>query len=132
MRINDIRGYIGVNCGSDHYLLRAKVTFPYVHLRKGTHQRTEDTEEITDTVFNINSMIQDSTQTLYQQRLDQKLEAVSYEASVEEVYKLVVNSLKSTVEEALGKKTRNISENLWWGTEIEKLVLKKKRSSRNG
>ena len=71
-------------------------------------------------------MIQDSTQTLYQQRLDQKLEAVSYEASVEEVYKLVVNSLKSAAEEALGKKTRNISKNLWWDSEIEKLVLEKK------
>ena len=34
MRINDIRAYRGVNCGSDHYLVRAKVTFPYVNQKK--------------------------------------------------------------------------------------------------
>lgn len=131
MQVNDVRAYRGVSCGSDHYLVKAKIAFPYKYNKKENIQTLEKTEEITTKHYNIDSLIHDSTRALYQQRLNQKLGEVA-DKSVEEVYNNIIYSIKTAAEEALGIKSKRRSKKLWWNDEIEALISKKNNTIKNG
>ena len=76
LKIQDVRAYRGPNCGTDHKLLVAKILFPYMHTTTDKHEeKKENTETMVDKnrKYNIESLQNESTEFLYQQRLTNKL-----------------------------------------------------------
>ena len=76
LKIQDVRAYRGPNCGTDHKLLVAKILFPYKYTTKDKHEeRKENTVTMVDKKrkYNIESLQNESTKFLYQQRLNNKL-----------------------------------------------------------
>ncbi|XP_044745289.1 uncharacterized protein LOC123307136 [Coccinella septempunctata] len=126
VQVKDVRAYRGVTCGSDHYIVRAKMLFPYKHVNLRKTRLTDETEEITSKNYNTEGLMHDSIRTLYQQRLDQKLEDWT-EKSVSEVYRNIINSIQTAAEESLGIKNRLQNNKLWWNDEIEELIRRKKQ-----
>ncbi|XP_050506239.1 craniofacial development protein 2-like [Diabrotica virgifera virgifera] len=130
MQVQDTRAYRGITCGSDHYVVKSKVTCPFRY--KITHNQTNCQPQPEETLekrsYNLDSLTQESTRILYQQRLDGKLMNITETSTVEEVYGNVVVSVKKAAEEALGFNTQRKSEKLWWNKEIEALVEEKKQA----
>ena len=76
LKMQDVRAYGGINFGTDHKLIIAKILFPYTYKTKDKH---EEMKEITVTMvdqkwkYNIESLQNGSTKFLYQQILNNKL-----------------------------------------------------------
>jgi len=76
LKIQDVTAYRRPNCGTDHKLLVAKILFPYMHTTTDKHEeKKENTETMVDKnrKYNIESLQNESTEFLYQQRLTNKL-----------------------------------------------------------
>jgi len=76
LKIQDVRAYRGPNCGTDHKLLVAKILFPYMYKTKDKHkEKKENTVTMVDKKrkYNTESLQNESTKFLYQQRLNNKL-----------------------------------------------------------
>jgi len=76
VKIQDVRAYRGPNCGTDYKLLVAKILYPCMYTTKDKHE--EKKENIVTMVdkekkYNIESLENESTKFLYQQRLNNKL-----------------------------------------------------------
>ncbi|XP_072398049.1 uncharacterized protein [Diabrotica undecimpunctata] len=103
-----------------------------VHKCKITHNQTncqpQQEEPLEKRSYTLDSLTQESTRILYQQRLDGKLMNITETSTVEELYKNVVVSVTKAAEEALGSNTQRQSEKLWWNKEIEALVEEKKQA----
>jgi hypothetical protein len=75
LKIQDVRAYRGPNCGTDHKLVAAKILFPYLSTTKDKHEeKKENTAAVADKKrqYNIDSLQNESTKILYQQRLNNK------------------------------------------------------------
>jgi hypothetical protein len=93
LKIQDIRAYRGPNCEIDRKLLVAKILFPYMQITTDKHEeKKENMETMVDKnrEYNIESLQNESTKFLYQQRLTNKLYQNEF-ADTEEMY----NYLKS-------------------------------------
>jgi hypothetical protein len=76
LKVQDVRTYRGPNCGTDHKLLVAKILFPYMYTTKDKHEeKKENTVTMVDKKMKhiIESLQNESTNFLYQQRLNNKL-----------------------------------------------------------
>jgi len=60
----------GINCGSDHYVVRAKVYLPIGGRRSNTDKHDENYEKFKHLKYNLDSFQNESTQHLYKRRLD--------------------------------------------------------------
>jgi len=113
LKIQDVRAYRGPNCGTDHKLLMAKILFPYTYTTKDKHkEKKENTATMADKKrkYNIESLQNESTKFLYQQRLNNKL------------------NRKEFTKEALGEKVDNKGrKTIFWDAEIEKERQNKKQ-----
>jgi len=72
----------------DHKLLVAKILFPYMHTTTDKHEeKKENTETMVDRnrKYNIESLRNESTKFLYQQRLTNKLNQNEF-ADMEQMY----------------------------------------------
>ena len=77
LKIQDVRAHRGPNCGTDHKLLVAKILFLYMFTTKDKHkEKKENTVTVVDKKrkYNIESLQNESTKFLYQQRLNNKLD----------------------------------------------------------
>lgn len=129
LQINDVRPYRGITCGSDHYLVKAKIIFPFRRdKREEPNRNYEHTERIESKRYNLDSLTTESTRQLYHKRLDEKLISITQKNSVEEVYANILSSLHSAAEEALGSRTQVQSNNIWWNEEIDCLIKEKKNA----
>lgn len=125
LRINDVRAYRGATCGSDHYIVRAKLLVPF-RSQKFTDNKDQGSVQTTKQ-YNVDSLTNESTRILYQNRLDEKLFMTVHQQPVEKVYDNIVNSIKRAAEEAVGLRPVLRSKKLWWNDEIEELVDQKKK-----
>jgi hypothetical protein len=76
LKMQDVRAYRGPNCGTHHELLVAKILFPYMYTNKAKHEeKKENTVTVVDKnkKYNNESLQNESTTFLYQQRLNNKL-----------------------------------------------------------
>ncbi|XP_030762016.1 craniofacial development protein 2-like [Sitophilus oryzae] len=131
LQINDVRPYRGITCGSDHYLVKAKIKFPFRRDKRGeTNRNYEHTERTESKRYNLDSLTTESTRQLYHKRLDEKriTQNSSKNNSVEEVYANILSNLHSAAEEALGSRAQVQSNNIWWNEEIDCLIKEKKNA----
>lgn len=64
--------YRVLECGSDHFLLVTKIHIPFKSQTRTKKEIKED--KIEQLKYNLNGLYDDSTRTLFQTRLDMKLE----------------------------------------------------------
>ena len=74
-QINDVRVQRGINCGSDHYVVRAKVYLPIRGRTSNTNKHEENYEKFIYLKYNLYSFQHESAQYVYKKRLDGKLTA---------------------------------------------------------
>ncbi|XP_072384375.1 uncharacterized protein [Diabrotica undecimpunctata] len=122
LKVNDVRVLRGPTCGSDYYIVRTKMVFPFKSNKdNNVNEEPQQTEVITNKRYNLNSLINESTRNLYQHRLDEKLLHNIEDQSVEQIYENITSSIKEAAEEAIGLKTNSASKKFWWNQEIEEL-----------
>ena len=93
-QIRDVRVQRGINCGSDHYVVRAKVYLPIQGKANNMDKQEENQEKFMYPKYNLDSFQHESTVYLYlyQKRLDEKLTAKE-ESDLTEIYE---NNTKSS------------------------------------
>jgi len=123
LKIQDVIVYRGPNCGTDHRLLVAKILFPYMHTTTDKHkEKKENTEKmvVKKRKYNIESLQNESTKFLYQQRLTNKLNQNEC-TDTEEMYNYLEKCIYEAAKEALGEKGVNKGrKTMFWDAEIEK------------
>jgi len=123
-----VRGQRGINCGSDHCVVRAKVYLPIRGRTGNTDKHEENYEKVMYLNYNLEPFQHESTQYLYKTRLDEKLTAKE-EFDLTEIYGNIIQSLHETAKEVLGEKYKRQSRKIWWTEEIEGIIKKKKTIS---
>jgi len=123
LKIQDVRAYRGPNCGTDHKLLVAKILLPYMCTTKDKHKETKE-KNVTmvdkGRKYNIESLQNESTKFLYQQRLNGKLNQNEF-TDTEEMYNYLKKCILEAAKEALGEKEANKGrKTIFWNKEIEK------------
>lgn len=129
LKLEDIRVKRGATCGSDHYLLRAKIYIPRWNTveRNQSNKDDENTEQVEYPKYNLHSLLEDSVKYLYQRRLDEYLPD-SEDLNTQETYSSVIESIHKAAREALGTQQQQKSRNIWWTREIEQLIQQKKQA----
>lgn len=127
LKTNDVRVYRSAECGSDHYMVVAKISIMY---RRNTNQNKieNDTESKPKVIkYNINSLKDEATQFLYKLRLASKLTIMDETETAEGKYQIVKTCIHEAAKEALGYCDGNKKENPeWWTDDIEKIINEKK------
>jgi ribosomal protein L17 len=135
LKIQDVTAYRGPNCGIDHKLLVAKILFPYIHTTTDKHkEKKENMETMVDKnrKYNIESLQNESTKFLYQQRLTNKLNQNEF-ADMEEMYSYIRKCIHEAAKKALGEKEVNKGrKTMFCDAEIEKERQNKKQLFLNG
>ena len=90
LRIQEVRAYRGPNFGTDHNLLVAKISFPYMYTTKDKENTV--TMVYKKVQYNIESLQNESTKFLYQQRLNNKLNRNEF-TDTEEMYNYLKNCI---------------------------------------
>lgn len=123
----DVRAYRGPTCGSDHYLIKAKIIFPWKGVKPTNKHDDEKPEEADIIKYNISSLDHQSVKELYQKRLDEKLPQVPFNTP-EEHYQCLKKCIHEAAYEALGEwKAKEKVLPYWWDDEIEgEIELKRK------
>lgn len=123
--MNDVRVYRGPECGTDHFLLGAKMvirpTIPMIMQENGNHTVTLDIVK-----YKLNSLKQEAVQFLYRQRLSNKLLDIE-EGSTEHTYRQIKKYIHEAAYEALGLQgegQERVPE--WWSRSIEEKIKLKK------
>ncbi|XP_044745151.1 uncharacterized protein LOC123307015 [Coccinella septempunctata] len=116
----DIRVYRGIECGSDHFLLISKIYIAYNTDRQTTEDNIRETKT-NQNKYNLVSLNEPSTRTLFQQRLDQKLSDQYLTMETTHLYEHVMESLHSAAYEALGKESQPHTKNynITWNSVLE-------------
>lgn len=127
LKTNDVRAYRSAECGSDHYMIVAKITIRY---RRNTNQKKmEDDMESKARVtkYNINSLKDESTQFLYKLRLAAKLGSMGETETAEGKYQMVKTCIHQAAKEALGYCDENKKANPeWWADDVKEIINEKK------
>jgi len=95
-QIHDVRVQRGINCGSDHYVVRANMYLPIRGRTSNRDKHDENYEKITYLKYNLDSFQHESTQYLYKKRLDEKLTGKE-EFGLSEIYRNIIQSLTASV-----------------------------------
>ena len=119
--VRDTRVYRGVECGTDHYLLMAKI---WISINKPTHDANDGPQEnnIKQKQYNLNSLYNSSTRSLFQDRLNQKLNDNYLTSETPTLYQHIMESMQSAAYESLGSLDKYLNtnkNNVTWNTELE-------------
>lgn len=126
--VKDVRVMRGLECGSDHHFLIAKIYFPHrQNIDQSTTQEAEEGEK--DVRLNLESLNDDSTKFLYQIRLAGKLSSLQ-DDTAENMYESMKSSIHEAALEALGKKStyKKNKKAAWWNDNLEPLIKDKKNA----
>ena len=93
LKIQNVKAYRGPNCGTNHKLLVNKILFPYTNTTTDTHEEKNNVKIVDkENKYNIESLQNESTNLLYQQRLNNKLNRNEF-TDTEEMYKYLKNCI---------------------------------------
>lgn len=89
--MTDIRVYRGTECGTDHYLIRAKCTFTW----KENHFKKQyiNKKMVQDEKLNIELLQNESIRMLYQQRMDRELDE-DFGQTTEDIYNYIKDKIR--------------------------------------
>ena len=112
----------------DHKLLVTKILFPYMNTTTDKHEEKNNVTIVDkEKKYNIESLQNESTKFLYQQRLNSKLNRNEF-TDTEEMYKYLKNCIHEAAKEALGGKEDNKGrKTIFWDEKIEEERQKKKQ-----
>jgi len=91
-QIHEVRVHRDINCGSDHYLVRAKMYLPIQGRTSNRDNHDGNYAKFTYPKYNLDSFQHDSTQYLYKRRLDENLRAKE-EFGLSEIYGNIIQSI---------------------------------------
>lgn len=121
-QVMNVRTLNSANVGSDHSLL-------LLRMEHNTTRKDQDETQVTEKI-NIESLNNDSTRELYQNRLKQKIELNKIEPGddVEGAWRKLKSNIITAAEEACGKRkvTRKNNKSPWFTEEIKQLNKEKK------
>ena len=128
LRFEDVRAFRGAECGSDHYLLKARIILPCFVNKATVDPDIGGTVRIGAKRYNVQGLAEESTRFLYKVRLAQKLSEVSF-SSAHVMYEEIATKILEAANEALGEVPYKSSpKQPWWNDEIQLLVDEKKQS----
>lgn len=122
--------YRGAECGSDHYLLKASIEWPWIKRSKQSVRKEQnEMGNILNERFDTVLLKEESVRTLYRQRLKKEING-EFKGSAEEMY-LYMNSLvRKVAKEVLGAKNTTRRRTSWLTEEVLQLIEEKKRAFR--
>lgn len=130
LKFQDVRVCRGATCGSDHYLLKTKIFFPgrYSSGQAANEEQDKQSEKLQQRRYNLHGLEDQSTRTLYQTRLNQKLKDKIFN-STEEHYNHIKECIHEAATEALGVYENNVKQYkpYWWDKEIKQEIEDKRR-----
>lgn len=130
LKTTDVRVYRGPECGTDHYLVMAKVIVNYRKASAGKGLQEKEQREgraIQSWKYNLESLRQESVKFLYKLRLANKLQRVSIRTmNAEMMYQQVKTCVQEAANEALGCDEKTNKQPEWFSGKLKKLVEQKK------
>lgn len=129
-RVTNCRVKRGALCGSDHYLLKSNVFFPYINRKQLVCSEDEQRNEAVEPVYakyKLELLQDPSTVFLYKLRLSSKLTNVN-ETSAVTIYEDITKAIHEAAYESLGlieERARNQRE-YWWSEEIAQKIGEKR------
>jgi hypothetical protein len=83
----DVRVFRGMECGSDHCLVKGTIFWPWIKggVRIETRQNSTESREWKPDKFNIQLLQHESIKMLYLQRMNKKID-INYDGNTEEMY----------------------------------------------
>lgn len=124
-KVEDVRVFRGWECGTDHFMLRTKILFPWKGGRglKTGHCKSES---ITLPKYKLYLLAENSVGRLYRNRLEEKID-LSHGNNLSEKYEHLRECIHSAAREALGYEEDRKQPD-WWTEEVENLVKAKKEA----
>ncbi|XP_046683447.1 uncharacterized protein LOC124369479 [Homalodisca vitripennis] len=132
-KVLDVKVHRGPDCGSDHYLVRAKIACPFIST--GSKEWTSKTNFLGDKRYSLERLNEESVQNVYRCRLRQQLREISAEGmSIEDLHTNINNAIHQAALEALGElRMERRRHNRWWNDELEQLKHdKQKKCTKDG
>lgn len=124
-QVLDVRTLNSANVGTDHSMVLCKILLESPRKTKST--------KVTVEKYNIESLTDESTRHLYQNRLSSKLREIDIaELNVEDSWETIKTCILNAAEEAIGKRMVNINarnnRKPWFCAEVKELSQQKKKS----
>ena len=123
----DVREYRAAECGSDHFLVIAKLYLPYRKMRNEVCLENGQKITLDEPRYKVRSLQQDSIRFLYAMRVANRVSEIE-DGTPERMYGELKTALQEAVYEALGQEEESPRRTtpVWWSTDIEDLVIAKK------
>lgn len=125
-KINDVRVKRGATCGSDHFLLVADVTFPFMRTSLDTKSDTKPDKEERQPKYKIHLLQEESIIYLYQKRLEEKLMRNEATEEVEADHQTILDNVHLAAKEAIGTlESKGRPNQMWWNEKLESMSASK-------
>lgn len=123
IKVEDVRVFRGWECGSDHYMLRAKI---YFHWTRGKSQREGGRPAEADIIphYKLDLLSDPSIRDLYRRRLEARVD-LNVGVGASEKYAHLKECIHAAATEALGLEEKRPKPD-WWSQEVAQLVGQKK------
>lgn len=127
IKIQDVMVKRGVECGSDHHIVTAKVAFPIkANLKLKEREESNGISMLDSPRYMVHLLQESSVKYLYQQRLTNKLAEANEDWSAAELYEYLKHSIMNAAEEALGIEKENRGKTEWLTKDILGVIEEKK------
>ena len=126
MTVEDVRVWRGMECGSDHAYLEAKILAPWRKSRNIQDRMSKLPNDPFAQRYNLHLLHEDSVRDLFQRRLSGKLDGYVAENALHR-YAFLKNSIHEAAKEALGNQVPGRRAE-WLNAEVEESIKLKKRA----
>ena len=113
----------GLECGTDHNAVIAKVAFPLkAKLKQVKNENDSERKVIDDPIYLVNLLQEESVKFLYQNRLSSKLKVINEDWEAKELYDFLKKSITEAADESLGRERQNRRKTEWITKEVMEAI----------